>query len=33
LVHLAVSPIWDSLRADPRSNECLARMNLRPARQ
>jgi hypothetical protein len=33
LVHLAVAPQWDSLRADPRFNECLARMNLRPARQ
>jgi serine/threonine protein kinase len=31
LVHLAVAPQWDSLRADPRFNECLARMNLRPA--
>jgi serine/threonine protein kinase/Tfp pilus assembly protein PilF len=30
---LAVAPQWDSLRADPRFNECLARMNLRPARQ
>ena len=30
LVHLAVSPWWDSLRADPRFNECLARMKLRP---
>jgi tetratricopeptide (TPR) repeat protein len=33
LVHLAVAPQWDSLRADPRFNECLARMNLRPPRQ
>ena len=33
LVHLGVAPQWDSLRADPRFNECLARMNLRPARQ
>ena len=33
LLHLAVAPQWDSLRADPRLNECLARMNLRPARQ
>ena len=33
LIHLAVAPQWDSLRADPRFNECLARMNLRPARQ
>jgi len=31
LVHLAVAPQWDSLRADPRFNECLARMKLRPA--
>ena len=30
LVHLAVSPVWDSLRADPRFNQCLARMKLRP---
>jgi serine/threonine protein kinase len=30
LVHLAVAPTWDSLRADPRFNECLARMKLRP---
>jgi serine/threonine protein kinase len=30
LVHLAVAPQWDSLRADPRFNECLARMKLRP---
>jgi serine/threonine protein kinase len=30
LVHLAVAPVWDSLRADPRFNECLARMKLRP---
>jgi serine/threonine protein kinase len=30
LVHLAVSPWWDSLRADPRFNKCLARMKLRP---
>jgi serine/threonine protein kinase len=29
LVHLAVAPQWDSLRADPRFNECLARMKLR----
>jgi len=33
LVHLAVAPQWDSLRADPRFNECLARMKLRPVRQ
>jgi serine/threonine protein kinase len=30
LLHLAVAPQWDSLRADPRFNECLARMKLRP---
>jgi tetratricopeptide (TPR) repeat protein len=30
LVHLAVAPQWDRLRADPRFNECLARMKLRP---
>jgi serine/threonine protein kinase len=30
LVHLAVAPQWDSLRADPRFNDCLARMKLRP---
>ena len=30
LIHLAVAPQWDSLRADPRFNQCLARMNLRP---
>ena len=30
LVHLAVAPQWDSLRADPRFNECLAQMKLRP---
>jgi serine/threonine protein kinase/Tfp pilus assembly protein PilF len=29
-VHLAVAPQWDSLRADPRFNECLTRMKLRP---
>ncbi len=29
LIHLAVAPQWDSLRADPRFNECLARMKLR----
>jgi DNA-binding winged helix-turn-helix (wHTH) protein/Tfp pilus assembly protein PilF len=28
LVHLAVAPQWDSLRADPRFNECLIRMGL-----
>jgi tetratricopeptide (TPR) repeat protein len=31
LVHLAVAPQWDILRADPRFNECLARMKLWPA--
>ena len=31
LIHLAVAPEWDSLRADPRFNECLARMKLQPA--
>jgi len=30
LVHLAVAPQWDSFRKDPRFNECLARMKLRP---
>ena len=30
LIHLAVAPSWDSLRADPRFNQCLARMKLRP---
>ena len=30
LVYLAVAPQWDGLRADPRFNECLARMKLRP---
>jgi serine/threonine protein kinase len=30
LIHLAVAPQWDKLRADPRFNECLARMKLRP---
>jgi tetratricopeptide (TPR) repeat protein len=30
LLDLAVGPQWDSLRADPRFNECLARMKLRP---
>jgi serine/threonine protein kinase len=30
LIHLAVAPQWDNLRADPRFNECLARMKLRP---
>jgi hypothetical protein len=31
LVHLAVAPQWDSMRADPRFEQCLARMGLRPA--
>jgi serine/threonine protein kinase len=31
LIHLAVAPQWDSLRADPRFNQCLARMKLRSA--
>jgi hypothetical protein len=30
LVHLAVAPQWDRMRADPRFNQCLARMKLRP---
>ena len=30
LVHLAVAPQWDSLRADPRFRACLTRMRLRP---
>jgi eukaryotic-like serine/threonine-protein kinase len=30
LVHLAVAPQWDRLRPDPRFNQCLARMKLRP---
>ena len=30
LVHLAVGPEWDSMGADPRFNQCLARMKLRP---
>jgi tetratricopeptide (TPR) repeat protein len=32
LVHLAVAPQWDSLRADPRFNQCLIRMGLLMAR-
>ncbi|MBV9267939.1 MAG: tetratricopeptide repeat protein, partial [Acidobacteriaceae bacterium] len=28
LVHLAVAPQWDGLRADPRFDDCLARMGL-----
>jgi DNA-binding winged helix-turn-helix (wHTH) protein/tetratricopeptide (TPR) repeat protein len=31
LVHLAVAPQWDSLRADPRFTQCLARMGLSAA--
>ena len=31
MIHLAVAPQWDSLRADPRFNECLERMKLRSA--
>jgi tetratricopeptide (TPR) repeat protein len=31
LVHLAVAPQWDSLRPDPRFNQCLVRMKLRSA--
>jgi serine/threonine protein kinase/Tfp pilus assembly protein PilF len=31
VVQLAVAPQWDCLRADPRFNECLERMKLRPA--
>ena len=31
VIHLAVAPEWDNLRADPRFNQCLARMKLRPA--
>ena len=30
LVHLAVAPQWDSLRADPRFAECVSRMGLPP---
>ena len=30
LLDLAVAPHWDNLRADPRFNECLARMKLLP---
>jgi tetratricopeptide (TPR) repeat protein len=29
VIHLAVAPEWDSLRADPRFNQCLVRMKLR----
>ena len=31
VIHLAVAPEWDSLRADPRFNQCLVRMKLRSA--
>jgi DNA-binding winged helix-turn-helix (wHTH) protein/tetratricopeptide (TPR) repeat protein len=31
LVHLAVAPQWDALRADPRLNQCLSRMGLMPS--
>ena len=31
MTHLAVAPQWDSLRADPRFNQCLVRMKLRSA--
>jgi tetratricopeptide (TPR) repeat protein len=31
LIHLAVAPQWDSLRADPRFDQCLVRMKLRSA--
>jgi serine/threonine protein kinase len=30
VIDLAVGPEWDNLRADPRFNQCLARMKLRP---
>jgi tetratricopeptide (TPR) repeat protein len=33
LVHLAVGPQWDSLRADPRFLQCLRGMGLSPVRQ
>jgi DNA-binding winged helix-turn-helix (wHTH) protein len=33
LVHLAVAPQWDCLRADTRFLHCLARMGLTPVRQ
>jgi hypothetical protein len=28
LIHLAVAPQWDKMRADPRFNQCLVRMKL-----
>jgi hypothetical protein len=28
-VHLAVAPMWDTLRGDPRFDECLTRMGLK----
>ena len=31
LIHLAVAPQWDNLRADPRFDQCLVRMKLRSA--
>jgi len=31
VIDLAVGPEWDSLRADPRFNQCLVRMKLRSA--
>jgi hypothetical protein len=31
LVHLAIAPQWDSLRGDPRFNQCLERMGLSAA--
>jgi DNA-binding winged helix-turn-helix (wHTH) protein len=32
LVHLAVAPMWDTLRCDPRFDECLTRMGLKEPR-
>jgi serine/threonine protein kinase/GrpB-like predicted nucleotidyltransferase (UPF0157 family) len=31
MIHLAVTPVWDNLRADPRFDQCLVRMKLRSA--
>jgi tetratricopeptide (TPR) repeat protein len=31
LIHLAVAPQWDSLRTDPRFDQCLVGMTLRSA--
>jgi serine/threonine protein kinase len=31
LIHIAVAPQWDSLRADPRFDQCLVRMKLKSA--